>query len=149
MLYGPNEGVLVRAPGKPRSWIDLLPEPWSSDPFVVLILVPDEAKTMMKVDKEGHYAFTTMELDGKEYGLQVVRPDTPKLSEQMYLFQRARVPMARADFVGRMSAIPQGYLMTGHHPIVFLRDDMSKQWINVMATFKTEGTPEQRKEKWS
>lgn len=142
-----GQGVLVTPP-RSKSWVELLPAPWNKNPFVVLVLVPEDAKARVKVDKAGYYCFTTVEYGGREYGLQVMRPDIPKYSEQQYLFTKSGLPMARAEYVGKLEGLPIHHLVGDAMPIVYLRDDMSGPWMNVREMVRPTGSLEMRKEVW-
>lgn len=149
MLYGSNGGVLVTPPGRARSWVDLLPHPWRGDPPVVVVLVPTEAKIHIKVDSEGKYALTVMEYEGRQEGLQVTQPDIPVWSEQAFTFRRAGIRIREPAWIGRLSGVPSKYLVQDAHPIAYLRDDMSGEWLNLRLVAMPPGTQEERKERWS
>lgn len=135
-------------PPRHRTWIELLPRPWSLDPFIVYIQIPEEAKTYVKASRDGLYSFTTMELNGKEQGIQVLKPELKLYSEHAYTFSRAGIRIIDPLFIGKLSGIPQKYLAMEAHHMVFLRDEMDKRFMNLKAEFTPEGTLEERKLVW-
>ncbi len=132
-----------------KKWVEFLPHPWNRDPFVVLVLVPDAAKTFVKASRDGEFSFTVMEIGGTERGLQILKPEVPKWSEQAYTFRRAGIKIADPAYVGRLSEVPQKYLVTDEHVVCFLRDEMSNQLVSLRAYFRPTGTLENRKVHWS
>lgn len=141
------EGVLVIPPGKPRSWVDLLPHPWNRDPAVVLVLLPPDAPIRMNAAEK--VAFVSTVIGGKDYGLQIVHPNTPTWSDQAYAFRMSGRRIMEPAYIGKLSTVPTKLLMTDERPVFYLKDNMSGTWMNLRSEAMPPGTPEQRKELWS
>lgn len=115
-------------PGGKRDWTEILPEPWSGDPYVAVVMAPGNAGVFTK-DIDGARLGMLRLGNGSVRGLQVLNPSLKKWPQHDEVFREFGVRMADPDYIGPMSGIPSRLLMRDQYPLVFLRDQFSTPFL--------------------
>ena len=105
-----------------HNWWELLPEPYSGDPDVVLMYCPNGSVFKRVATTDGKYSFIVMENHGRMVGLQVEDSTVGTWPEQERVFNDYQIPMAQPIFIGPVSKAPDGaFLNEGLIPMMFLK----------------------------
>ncbi len=119
------------------SWINILPEPWKSNPEVVLVMAPCEAKISKREAPTGT-EFTCLEYKGETYGLQVTEPAIAGYEDQRLEFNRHGADMVRPAYRGPLNNVPNKLLMSADFvPLIFNVDKMDSAHLNLRALLLT------------
>lgn len=112
-------------------WLSLLPRPYNRDPKIALVMAPNQARWKLK--KYEDMKVSTMTLPtGTEVGLQVVKPKLKTWQEQAEAFAEIGIKIANPHFVGKLSRIPEKYLMyRAYCPLVFRYENMHTEFLNL------------------
>ena len=118
-------------PGLARSWVDFLPEPYDSNPWVVVIMVPVGSKFQVRVVEEGPEKGAKISCflhEGVHYPLQSMDAAYPRYFDNMRRMHELGAPPRQTPVhVGLMSDVPQRCLMSEDFiPLVFQRDKMNE-----------------------
>lgn len=124
-----------------EDWLRALPESLHSNPEVVVVLAPDDAKWQVTKSEDGRVVFGLMKLAHTEevLGLQVLSPDVGPREEHTAMLRAAGITPAPVAYAGRLSGLPQS--MLNHHgmcPLVMLRDQPNRQFWNLKRHFMKE-----------
>jgi hypothetical protein len=119
----------IRVPGGLKTWCDVLPEPFTENPYVVLILAPQDAEIARKKVDGATLGLLKMPGSGGLRGLQVLDPQLKKWPQHEEVFRDFGVRMFDPVYIGRMADIPSKWLTTDLYPMLFYRDAMSTPFV--------------------
>ncbi len=126
-------------PGPERDWVEMLPQPWSDNPDIVLVLAPVDGVLMSMQAPGGEFVFNCMEYKGDRYGLQVLKPVCDTFRAQELAFQNRGIDIVRPAYRGPLSDVPQKLLMTKDFvPLFFRAERMGADHLNLRAYAGTD-----------
>ena len=130
----------VRTPGGNKDWCELFPEPWSGNPYVVLVMAPQDAGVAQR-EVDGN-SFGILKLpNGIVRGLQVLKPELKKWPQHEELFRAYGLRMPDPDYIGPFADIPSELLMRDQFPLIFLRDKFYEPFMPLRAVVKANTEP--------
>lgn len=125
-------GTLV-VPPRPGNWTEVLPEPFDTDPEVVVVLVPGEALSAVHETADG-VRLGVLKTKTALRGLQVLEPKMGAWPEHQQVFAEHNIEMMAPSYIGPLSECPQNLLLsTTRYPLVFEKAFMSRQYLNLRA----------------
>ncbi len=133
--------TLVTPPRHRDSWWELLPGDYKTNPKVIVV--------MSGVDWTGHLmnlpsgkTLGVLQTPGGFRGLQVLSPMLDTYMEVVAEFDANGMEMADPAFIGRLGDIPQDLLLkTDFYPLVFLREAMWRDHLNLRRVWKRAPNP--------
>ena len=132
-------------PGAKRNWVELLDAPYDGDPEVVVVLCPTNAQFTLRFTPDKGKKMVCMEVGEETLGLQVIEPQVDLYEAQRLCFQAMNGRMATPAYMGRLSKIPQKFLMSeDFKPIAFLRGAMSAPYANLRREMSKYSTQEKQ-----
>ncbi len=124
-------------PGAERSWVEMLEEPWSNNPDVIVLMVPEDAVMMQRGLPDGTLVFNSFKYKGEHFGMQVLKPQTDTYVATRYQFLSLGVAMPMAAYEGPLADIPQKLLQSNDFlPVAFRTEKMGSEFTNLRAAGK-------------
>lgn len=122
---------------KARTWVSaLMHGTWADDPYVLLYLIPRDAATNVMRNATREVELIVVELNGRRRGLQALSPRASSYPAQLAIFDRFNIEPADHAWFGRLSDVPQEYLLNEElAPVVIQRDSMWLPFINLRSAF--------------
>lgn len=125
-------GISAIPPGGNRAWTDFLPGPYDTNPLVVVVMVPNEAKLVVRECSEGPFKgvrMATMQIpesesrEAKEIPLAFCQKDYGNYFQQRKMMTEMGGNFAPPAHIGLIQDMPQKLTMSADfYPLLFLRD---------------------------
>lgn len=112
-------------------WYRVLPPEYHSDPVVVIVSVPKGAMTRIGVS--GRHAVGVLTTDHGPRGLQLIGEPGDYLHHMTVIEDTYGITMADPSYIGPISKVPSWVLDSDLFPLVFLRDEMGTEFLNLRA----------------
>lgn len=114
-----------------KRWYELLPEPWDTNPTVLVVFARPGSKVLMLESASGH-TLGVLEKGGKRTGLHVLHPQLTTPAEHEAIFARHQIEMAAPAWSGELDKIPNDLLMYSEDlPLLFHVTAMYKPFLQL------------------